>query len=107
MLRLRLFVFEVYIDCPLLSTTSGREKFSNSTETEHLPGLAEGVFQALGTHLTNPDDSKGYPVGPSSCCAFSKVARSHLQGKDASECEDDHPGNHSRTIEIRSLGLAQ
>jgi hypothetical protein len=60
MLRLRLFVFEVYIDCPLLSTTSGREKFNNSTETEHLPGLGEGVFQALGTHLTIPD-SRGVP----------------------------------------------
>jgi len=38
MLRLRLFVFEVYIDCPLLSTTFGREKFSSSTETGSLRG---------------------------------------------------------------------
>jgi len=44
-LRRWLFVFEVYIDCPLRSTTFGREKFSNLTETERLGD----AFQGLGT----------------------------------------------------------
>jgi hypothetical protein len=35
-LRCRLFLFEIYIDRLGLSTTSRQEKFSNSTETEHL-----------------------------------------------------------------------
>jgi hypothetical protein len=37
-LRWRLFLFEIYIDRLGLSTTSRREKFRNSTETEHLRG---------------------------------------------------------------------
>jgi hypothetical protein len=44
----RLFLFEIYIDCLLRSTTSGWEKFNNSTETERPRGLKPIIAGCAG-----------------------------------------------------------
>jgi hypothetical protein len=51
--------------------------------------------------------SRGYPVHPSSCRVFSKGARRHPQGKDASDWGDDRLGNDFRTTKLRSPGPAR